>query len=355
MSTEQTRKLTKKAAEKSEETIDEISLDVVYSKASEEVKPVKQKRIISLEPYFNPDDKFMGYERYGYSGFPGGAETVNLSYVDVGLNKHRYLTGLDTKARRIQMIDDLDEKQAAINEIEKTLTWLEERGYDRQLLDPMNDHFWGKKVYTFENNKRRDLNFNDPEDVILYWNILGGGFDSIALSLKDAKKSNYLKKWYLAEIHAEAKTRIELKRAKATAISLLNEAFDTRPRKLFLIAKNILSPDNYFRNNTPHELIYDKLYDFIEGTSVESGKKETPGVFIKAAEKDNEDLLITALVRDAIFFRIVKKRSDGLFVNLETGSTLGKNENEMFEHLKNPLYTSDYDTIEAEVTKKWSK
>ena len=350
MSTEKTTKLTQKKGE----TIHiEDPLNVSYADADN--YKTKIKRIVTIEPYFDPETKFMGYEKYGYSGFPGGAEVHNLSYIKVGLDKVRYLTGLDVKALHIVNNTNTEERQALIDEIEKTLDWLAARGYTRELLDAENQFFWGERTIRVENNTRIDLDFENPDDVIMYWNILGRGYDVVALNKAEAKKSNNLVKWYLSEINAEADSKIEIKRVRNKAKRQLDELFEERPRSLFLLAKNILSPDNYFKNDTPISLIYDKLDEFIDGNLTRLSKKEAAVLFSRTAEKSNEDLLINALVRDAIFFRIVKKRGDGLFVNLETGNTLGKNENEMYEQLKNPLFASDYESVYTDVNKKWGK
>lgn len=347
---EQTKKITKKTT--SLEDV-ELNLNETLDVSENTGKKVLKKRTISIEPYFNSGTEFMGYENYGYSAFPGGSETQNLGYIEISKEKYRFLTGLDPQAKSIQAIKDVDERNAVISEIEKTLNWLEERGYNKEMLNPFNKDFWLKRDQKFENNLRIDLDFNDPEHVILYWNIMGGGFDTVAPNLEAAKKSNKLYKWYIAELETEAINKVEIKIIKNEAKELLNKTYKSKPRLLFYVAKNILSPDNFFKNSTPIEIIYDKLDDFIEGKSLVFNKKNAPITFTETFNKSQADLMLMALVRDAIFFRILKQRKDGIFVNPETGSILGKNEYEMFEHLKNPLFASDYDEIERAVKEKW--
>lgn len=150
MSTEKITKLTKKEAAK-EETLDS-SLEMKFAEAFD--APIKYKRIVTIEPFVDPNEKFMGYERYGFSGFPGGSEVQDLAYIEIGYNKKRYLTGLDIQALEIVNMSDPDEKAAIISEIEKTIEWLEDRGYTRDLLKSDNEFFWGQRRHEFENNKR---------------------------------------------------------------------------------------------------------------------------------------------------------------------------------------------------------
>jgi len=348
MSSEQVKKMTKKVSEE-----EDIVLNETKAIDRDSGKFVVKKRTVSIEPYFDPETKFMGYEKYGYSGFPGGAETQDLGYLEVGYNSYKYLTGLDPFAKRIQMIKDSDERIAAIQEIEKTLSWLEDRGYNRELLDSSNVAFWSKRKHTFENNSRYDLDFNDPEDVLLYWSIIGGGYDVVATTLKEAKQGNKFYKWYLTELETEAVNKVEIKLIRNKARALLTDMYLAKPRILFYLSKNILSPDNFFKNSTPFGILYDKLDDFIEGKSLVTGKRDSAKMFIETINKSQEDLFLMAIVRDAIFFRVVKRRKDGLFLSPTNGSVLGKNEFEIFEHLKNPLFSSDYDEVERLIKDKW--
>lgn len=312
------------------------------------------RTVITIEPYFDPEIKYMGYEKYGMSGFPGGSEKHDLGYMEVGLGLRRYLTGLDPHSKTLMKVDNEDERNAIIENIEATLDWLEARGYDREMMNPTNDAFWGRQQLQLFNNSRRDLDMTNPEDVILYWNIKGGGYDFVAQGLDQARKSNDVKgfKWYLSELEATSAAKIEKKRIRGGAISALDNIYNSRPKLLFYIAKNVLNVDNYFKHSTPIDLIYDKLWDHIEGVHLSNNKIKAASDFIEAAHMDEAELKLRAIVRDAIFFRFLQKRSDNLFYT-ESGTAVGKNETEILTNFKFPQYQIDIDTIEDKVTKKW--
>jgi hypothetical protein len=117
----------------------------------------------------------------------------------------------------------------------------------------------------------------------------------------------------------------------------------------------VLTPDNQFKLATPADIIYDKLDDFIEGVIVKTNKKKTPEQFLKACETDKQTLHLTAIVKDALFYRNLVRGSDGYYFNPETEARYGKSEIEIVEFLKNPLNQSELDNISEKIEAKWNQ
>lgn len=315
----------------------------------------KIKSVVSIEPYCDPENKNMGLEKYGMSAFDGGAQVEDIGYIQMG-NKIIYLTGLDINAANIRNIEDPEEKAAKIAQIEEVVKYLEEScNLGKGTLNPDNQAFWKGITLTVENNRRLDLDMKDPQDIIKYYAIKAGGFTPVAPDYHTAKTSNTIYKWYLEELAETAAVKTEIKKERAGALGKLTEIFKKNQKTLTLVAKIVLTPDNQFKYNTSADIIYDKLYDFIQGDIVKTNKKLTPKQFMAAIELDKQTLFISALVKDGLFYKTLHRKQDGHYYNLETQAMLGKTEADIVEYLKNPLNQSELENLTARIEGKWNQ
>lgn len=304
-----------------------------------------KKARISIEPYFDPEVPNMGFESYGLNTAPGSETT---EYISKDVNG-RYITGLDDNSLQIIRIEDEEEKAARIKEIKEALDRLETT-FGKDSLNPRSD-FWNnftiKIGYT-----GKSIDPLDPRDELLYHAIKAGGFTSIAPSLEEAQQSDKGYKFYLRQLDQDAELKIQRSVSISKAKGLLVDMFENDQHKLYLVAKALLTPNHEFSPSTPKSVIFDKLYQFIEGVLVKNDKKATVKQFLDILKVKKDTLHITGLVKDALYFNILIKDANGQFYNKETQTSPGKNEKEIIKFLENPLNQSELENIKQRVEEK---
>jgi len=303
-----------------------------------------KKSIISIEPYFDPEMPNMGFERYGLSTAPGAELT---EYVSKDVNG-RYVTGLDLDSPSVMYLEDKEDKEAREQEIVEVVARLE-RVFGGGQLDARNEKMWQEfniKLTHFG----KDLDPTNPKDEILIHSIKAGGFTGIAPNLEKAKEGDY--KYYLRQVNSDSDLTVERKRSIARAKGELSKMDSEDSHKMYLVAKALLNPNNEFTPSTPKGILFDKLDQFIEGTIVKDNKKGTVKQFLDTCKQDKETLYIQGLVKDALYFFIITRDSDGYFYNKETEARAGKNEKEIVKYLSNPVHQLDLENVKARVEAK---
>jgi hypothetical protein len=307
--------------------------------------------VVSIEQYFDPEFKNLGLEKYGMSMFDDGGLKVDLGYITIA-NKIRYKTGLDELSKEVTDIKDPTERDAKIQQIRKVIEFLETY-FGKGTLDPTNIDFWSK-INIEVRGRRKYLDLNDPQDLIYYYCIKGGGFPEIAPSYEEAKKNpTNIYKFYIQELEELANIEGERKLEINLAKSILHTTFTKEPSKLFKVAKVCLTADHQFTLTTPSLLIYNHLDDFIEGKTVRLNKKMTPSDFINATKLDKLTLNTKAIIIDAVYYKFITLKSDGYYYNLETGSLYGRTLEDLVEYMKQPLNSIELENIKARVEAKW--
>lgn len=308
---------------------------------------------VSIRQYVDPEVFNMGMEKYNMSVFSGengsGGIYESLGYKEIG-NKKIYLTGLDPHADSVRRLPD-DEREQKELEIRAVLDHLE-RVHDAETLSSQNSDFWS--THSLELKKPTfDLNLKDDRDLIIYYNILGGGYSEIAPSFQIAKESNKIYKFYLhvdAEV-SDIKTEITKLRNKSRAI--LEELDDEDFETMFKLAKLLLPIEKGLTRKTAKSLIYSELDAFINGDYSQNAKKEAPKKFLEYARKDKATLNMEAIVREALYHRIIEQNKEQMFWNAGTQVTYGRNENEIIAFLNNPINNDELLIIMDKVTKYW--
>lgn len=325
-----------------------------------------KRSAIAIRPFFDPSVENMGLQKYGMTLFSGVMHEESLACLEVNGQK-RYVTGLNEFAPDIKLIQDTDERNARIKQI-RTVVGELEKALAANVLDPTDELFWSKvklckpdnddlwsKIYLRCGNDPVYLEPDkDPYDLIKLYAIEAGGFSMIACSLEDARARPMSPKFYLDKQEESAALVTEVKKIKAKAMAELQKLFDKHQGKLFLVAK-VLDPNSMqYKRSTPNDILYDNLFEYIEGNRTERDKRKCASRFLEVAGLDMETLRIRAIIKDATFLKLLYTKADGFIYHLPSSTMLGKNPSECIEFLKNPLHEDILRALQSEVEKNWN-
>ena len=194
----------------------------------------------------------------------------------------------------------------------------------------------------------------DPYDLIKIHAIKAGGFSIVAKSLKDAKQKNPTPKFYLDTIEETITTRTEYSKLRNKALVALENMYSKNNTKLMYVAKCVDIDSTQYTKNTPVDIIYENMDLYINGDGTESNKKRAAETFIRVAKFSMEDLKITALVKDCMFYRFITKKGGGWIETLDSGVKLGKRQEEVVEFLKKPDNEETLNSLLAKIEPYWT-
>ena len=370
-----------------EPNIKNMSVDTVL----EAPKVKKVKGIISIRPYVPVDEQRpekMGLDEQKEALFPG---TYQIDHIGMGTRNgfKTYITGLDENVTEIQLLAT-EAKHAKIRSIRETVAFLENTiannftvtadscmdGYGTK-----EDSFWrsvtmfnstgpdkfdakGNRIETYWDkvelkleNKGRDLNLNDPHDLVIYNAIEAGGLSLVAPSLQIAMEKPVYN-FYLDQPSETSAIKTEFKKLKGKASGYLNEMLDKNQNKLFLMAK-LAAPVNsaeYRRGGvsyTPMDQIYDDLFDYIEGKRGDDSKLAVHR-FLEFYDMSTDDLIRRAIVKDATELHLIEPKGDGQLYYTNKNARLGKTIEDIVEHLKNKLNIEVWESLKEKVENYWA-
>lgn len=324
---------------------------------------VKKTPILKVLPYLNENSENMGLTKYHMVLHDGAVHNESLTCLEKNGVK-RWLTGLNEFAPEIVLLKG-DDKVAAILDIRKKVVFLEralgsneideddEKFWDKvKTVHPNNHSFWDK-ISVSPGNEPLFLNPLDPHDLIKICGIEAGGFSIIAKSFEDAQTSSTPPKFYLDKATHTASTKTEIKKIKNKAIENLSKFFNKGGKTLFYISK-IVNPNGYqYKNDTPMDVIYDYLDEYINGKGIQKGVKLAAVNFNTVCELSPDDLRIKATIADASFYKIIVTKGDGLLYHRLSDTILGKNISEVLNFFKNPVNTEIWQNVYDEVEKYW--
>jgi hypothetical protein len=333
----------------------------------EVIEKLKEVGKIYIRPYVNSNVDNMGMQKYDYVVFPGTHHRPTVAAImDQGVT--HYITGLNEFAPDVKAIKDPKEKEAKILEIRSIVAMLEmEKNFNRiEVSDP---EFW-KKVQTYrpdnqaiwaDQNLTRELandaiplNPVDNTNDLLFMRIIeAGGIPEIAKSLEDAQASTRGVKWYLDKQINTAAVNTSVGKIKNKALSHLNTLSDEDPNKLFYIVKLLDPHSTQYTRRTLPDVIYDTVDKYINGLSVQANIKKASQIFLDYADMSMEDLKIKAIVKDSFFFKFIIIKADQNIYSVNSGVLLGKNLQDVFVSLKNPLNQDELLYLMDEVEKLW--
>ena len=313
----------------------------------EKYQQEKRQSSVAVRPFFNPGKENMGLESYGLSLHDGVFHEESLACLEMNGVK-RYITGLNEFDPKVKMLPP-KEKKAKIAEIRKEVSELEAE-LAANVVDPEDKDFWNKLTVMKPDNSKfwdkislrcgNDPVFLDgevdPYDRIKLHAIRAGGFSIVAKSLKDAKSSQTGPKFYLDTVEETLTTRTELIKVKNKAISELQGLFDSNTTKLMYISKVVDADSVQYTTNTPNDILYENMDEYINGNGAESNKKRAATQFLEVSKLDMEELKIRALIKDGLYYRFITTKAGGWIEPIDSGIRLGKRPSEVLEFLKDP-------------------
>ena len=321
---------------------------------------------IAIRPYFDPSVENMGLQRYGMTLHDGTMHEESLACLEVNGQK-RYLTGLNEFAPEVKLIQETEEREAKVKQIRAVVAELEkslsanvispddkEFWSKVKLCKPDNDDLWGRIVIRCGNDPVFLEPEKDPYDLIKLYAIEAGGFSMIARSLEDARSRATPTKFFLDKQEESAALITEVKKIKAKAMGELQKLFDKHQNKLFLVAKVIDINSMQYKKSTPNDILYDNLFEYIEGNRTDKDKRKCAGRFLDVAGLDMETLKLRAILKDATYLKLVYTKSDGFIYHMVTSTLMGKNPTDCVEFLKNPLHEEILKLLQTEVEKYWN-
>lgn len=303
---------------------------------------------IAIRPFFDPSISNMGLENYQMSLMDGVYHEEQLACLEINGIK-RYVTGLNEFAPEVKMLP-ADEKEAKIREIREVVASLEQDlaanvidpeskdfWKEVKLLRPDNDEFWSRITLKCGNDPVFLDPVKDPYDLVKLYAIEAGGFSIVSKSLEDAKGKPTPPKFFLDKLETTAANRTEISKLRNKALAELVKLYDKQANKMFLVAKVVDANSTQYTKNTPNDIIYENLDNYINGLGVDRDKKKTAQVFLDTSRLNMETLKLKAIVKDATQYRMITTKSDGMIYDLDSGTALGRTPSDVVAFLKNPL------------------
>ncbi len=321
---------------------------------SKNEKKVDLTRKVSVRQYVDSEVFNMGLEQYGLSVFSGengsGGHKEWIGYKETG-GVLVYMTGLDVNADYVLKIKDDEKREALITQIKEIKKVLEDR-YGKDNLDPRNKAFWSK-IFIDVRVPVLELHLDSPSDLLLYCGIKAGGFSEIAGSYEQAKEANKSYKFYLHEEAEVMNIKVEVTRLRNKCKMELENIYTADSEHLFLIAKVYLPIERGYSRKTSIDTLYDDINNMVEGQSIKTNLKESPKLFLELSKLSKIDLRYKAIVKECNYQKAIDKDKDNRLTNKITGNTMGKNEEDVIEYLKNPLHQEDLLALADKVDKIW--
>lgn len=331
-----------------------------------ELPTVSDQGKIAIKPFFDPNVDNLGLQKYGLAMFDGVFHEEQLACIEMNGTK-RYITGLNPYAPEIKVLPP-DVREARVNEINKIVAQLEAE-LNSNIIDPKDPDFWNKvkmirpdnfefweKITVRCGNQAVPLDpEKNPFDLIKIMAIEAGGFSIVAKSYDDARSRAVSPKFYLDKDVSTVASKTEVKKLRNRALSELETLFKKNQNKLLYVAKVVDANSVQYKKSTPNDIIYDNMDKFITGEGVEKNLRRAAETFLNAVELDVETLKLKALVRDAIFYKLIATKSDGMIYEMKTNSMMGRNAAECLEYLKNPINDKILENLLSVVEPYWKK
>tara|TARA_Y100000592_G_scaffold28016_1_gene44551 strand:+ start:1464 stop:2480 length:1017 start_codon:yes stop_codon:yes gene_type:complete len=325
----------------------------------------RKNKAIAIKPFFNPSKQNMGLENYGMALHDGVYHEETLACLEINGVK-RYVTGLNEFAPDVKLLPP-GEREIKVKEIRATVSQLE-KDLAANVVDPEDKEFWNKLTLLKPDNDKFWSRINlrcgndpvyldpetDPYDLIKIHAIKAGGFSIVAKSLKDAKKANPTPKFYLDTVEESISTRTEYSKLRNKALVALEQMYNKNNTKLMYVAKIVDFDSVQYTKNTPVDVIYENMDIHINGEGTESNKKKAAESFIKASKLSMEDLKVSALVKDCLYYRFITTKAGGWIETLDSGIKLGKRQEEVVTFLKKPEQEEVLTSLLSKVESYWN-
>lgn len=252
-----------------------------------------------------------------------------------------------------------DELQDYLKEVRIARQWIER--YLPANLSADNVEFWQNRTIKIESFDQIYDTQDNLDNLILYYNIMGGGYTSIARSYDDAKSNKELKnqRLYISVQEEEEQRKFSSRGAFIEANSELQTILKSwsSTDALYLMYYLPIKKQKGYHAGTPMQTIINELADFVEGVDTKIDKKKRPQMFLDAVKafKSSKDLVrTTATFKAAQYYGFVTyNNKEKSYRNLTTGFNYGNSEKGAVEALLNPKHIDELSDIKRKVKDKW--
>lgn len=331
-----------------------------------EFRGLNTPKRVSIRTYFDGNMENMGLEKYGLSLHDGVYHTEQLACLEANGIK-RYITGLNEFAPEVKLLPK-EEREAKVKEIRTVVAQLEKE-FAANVLNPEDEDFWNKvqilgptnsefwdKIELKAGNEVTYLDpVKNPYDLIKLYAIEAGGFSMVAGSLEEAQKMPKPPKFYLDKYEETVSTRNSTRKLKNKALAELQTLYDKNSNKLLYVTKVIDPGSPQYTKSTPNDILYEVMDDYINGKSFEKNTERASENFLETSRKTIKDLKLLALVKDAVYYKVITPKSDGYMYHHTTQSMMGKNTNDVVEYLSNPMNDDILRQIMEVIENEWNK
>lgn len=303
-----------------------------------------------------PEQKEGGKIIFGTGSDIPFRHTCELYVTQIGEKEFEYKTGLE--AKHIQFSKHFTEEEKEIllvqqAEAKKRLDSV----YGKKVLEPTNTYFWEQNSSFKLDNETLGMFFDtkEPAHLLLYWKIMGGGYDDEIGPTHDTAAAVALP-FYMTEFEEEAERQTEEINHKVKAFAALEELNTKRSGEDMMWLAWILHPSNRgYTKSTPPAVLYKAHYEFIEGLLTKKGKKSCPRQFVEAytlLKADKSRAITQALVRIADYFGLMFTDKDGYLRMKDSDTQFGKSFEEATTVFLKPANQEELEAFRIEVEKK---
>jgi len=224
-------------------------------------------------------------------------------------------------------------------------------------LDEKNSEFWANRRFRLDGIDDVFDTKNNIDHLILYYNILGGGFQEIGTSYEDALSKGL--RIYLSVYENEQERKLSKRITYMKAQSELNFIHDKWKiiDALYLMYYLPLKKQKGFTLNSPKESIIAELADFIDGLDTSSEKMKRPQIFLDALQmfKNNPDIVKTkGLFKAAEYYGFVVQDKDRRFTSKANGALYGNTYEQAVDYLSKEKNIEHLGWLKAKVNEKWT-
>lgn len=299
-----------------------------------------------------------GLPVYGTGNEYHKVEVDTLSEQLVAKDKVKYITGLTDEDLQNSPVLTSEEKDIYIKQlkaVQKKIT----AAFSKDALDPFNEYFWKSRKLFKINNESLNSIYDDenPNHLILKYNILSGSYSSIAPNLESALRTG--RPFYMIEqSEADEQSYKDKAHFKIKAMGALNELEESgNLDALLYITWVTLDVTQGYTRNTSKQVLLETLFEYIEGDLVKKDKKKCAESFYNNYmrwKNDKENLITEAIFRAAVHYGMIYYER-GKFVTKDKNTILGSDEKDSINLLLDARNIAELKELKKTVEEKLNK
>ncbi len=189
----------------------------------------------------------------------------------------------------------------------------------------------------------------DVRSLVAYWQILSRAYNNIGCNMQDAIEKG--SKYFIEELQNSEIRESENENLKIKAITILGNLKETDNSEALLYLCWALGSRKEgmagFSKSTTPAILSKFLYNFIQGDTKSTAKKQAPHEFISEVNKYNADkdaFMIKVIVKIADYHNIISKNQAGSYID-EKNIVIGKTIEECVINLAKASMRDVFDNI----------